>query len=88
MFDTSVKMEEFTGAEEVFYEDQKAERKFRISEEIDSDYVAQKKQEWLEQQQWKEEDLESKGTMDAEDVDLDEGLHYYHYHLVMKLRSS
>lgn len=35
-------MEEFTGAEEVFYEDQKAERKFRISEEIDSDCVAQK----------------------------------------------
>ena len=41
MFDIGVKMEELTGAEKVFYEDQKSERKFRISEEIDSEYVAQ-----------------------------------------------
>ena len=31
-----------TGGEKVFYEDEKGERKFRISEEIDSDCVAQK----------------------------------------------
>ena len=58
MFDTGVKMEELSGAEKVFYENQKGELKFKISEEIDSDYVAQKEQEWLEQQQQKEEDLE------------------------------
>ena len=55
----------------VFYEGHKGEWKFRISEEIDSDYVAQKEQEWLEQQS-KEEDLEFQGTMDAEDVEMDE----------------
>ena len=57
----------------MFYEDQKGERKFGISGEIGSDYVAQKEQEWLEQQQRKEkEDLEFQGTMDAEDVEMDE----------------
>ena len=50
MLDIGVKMEELTGAEKLFYEDQKGERKFRIRKEIDSDYVAQKEQEWLEQQ--------------------------------------
>ena len=68
MLDIGVKMEELTGAEKLFYEDQKGERKFRIRKEIDSDYVVQKEQEWLEQQQQKEEDLEFQGTMDAEDL--------------------
>ena len=72
MFDIGVKTEELTGAEKVFYEDQKSERKFRISEHIDSDYVAQKEQEWLKQQQWKKEDLEFQGTIDADDVEIDE----------------
>ena len=72
MFDIGVKMEELNGAEKVFYEDQKGERKFRISEEIDSGYIAQKEQEWLEQQQRKEEDLEFQGTKDVEDVEIDE----------------
>ena len=31
-----------TGGEKVFYEDEKGERKLRISEEVDSDCVAQK----------------------------------------------
>ena len=68
MLDIRVKMEELTGAEKLFYEDHKGERKFRIRKEIDSDYVIQKEQEWLEQQQQKEEDLEFQGTMDAEDL--------------------
>ena len=72
MFDIGVKTEELTDAEKVFYEDQKGERKFRISDQIDSDYVAQKEQEWLKQQQWKKERLEFQGTIDADDVEIDE----------------
>ena len=72
MFDIGVKTEELTDAEKVFYEGQRGERKFRISEQIDSDYVAQKEQEWLKQQQWKKENLEFQGTIDADDVEIDE----------------
>ena len=50
LFDIGVEMNSLTGEHQVFYQDQKSGRRFRISEEIDQEYVKQKENEWLTQQ--------------------------------------
>ena len=40
LFNIGTDMDSLKGAEKVYFEDQKGERKFRISEDIDQEYVA------------------------------------------------
>ena len=47
-------MDSLKGEEKVFYHDQKSKRLFRVSEEIDQEYVKQKENEWLIEQLEKE----------------------------------
>ena len=39
LLDTGFNTENLTGAERIFYQDQNGDRKFRLSSEIDEDYV-------------------------------------------------
>ena len=49
LFDIGKDMDSLKGEEKVFYEDQQNDRRFRISEEIDEDYVRRKEEEWLKE---------------------------------------
>ena len=72
LFNIGVDMDKLEGAEKVFYEDQKGDRKFRISEEIDKEYVKQKEQEWLQEKMEKErEEYELQGMEDDSVLDED-----------------
>ena len=50
LFDIGIEMEKVTGNEKVFYEDQKGNQIYRLSEEIDTQYVIEQQQEEEERQ--------------------------------------
>ena len=59
-------MDQVTGREKAFYEDQKSKREFRLSEEIDGEFEAEK-QELLEKEKQEQEQLSHEISFIAED---------------------
>ena len=59
-------MDQVTGREKAFYEDQKSKREFRLSEEIDGEFEAEK-QELLEKEKQEQEQLSHEILFIAED---------------------
>ena len=58
-------MDQVTGREKAFYEDQKSKREFRLSEEIDGEFEAEK-QELLDKEKQEEEQLSHEISFIAE----------------------
>ena len=56
LLDIGFNTENLTGAERIFYEDQNGDRKFRLSSEIDEDYVKEKEKEYQDKLAQQEED--------------------------------
>ena len=59
-------MDQVTGREKAFYEDQKSKGEFRLSEEIDGEFEAEK-QELLEKEKQEQEQLSHEISFIAED---------------------
>ena len=68
LLDIGVNTEQLTGAERVFYVDQKGRRRFRVSTEIDEEYVKEKEQEYQEQLAQQEEDSANSSFANPEEL--------------------
>ena len=69
LFDIGVEMETLDGAERVFYDDQKTVRRFRLSQEVDEEYVKQKEDEWLRYKEQMEQEQIELEAMEDDTVD-------------------
>ena len=66
LLDIGKNMDQVTGREKAFYEDQKSKGEFRLSEEIDGEFEAEK-QELLEKEKQEQEQLSHEILFIAED---------------------